>query len=280
MDNSIPINGVDPFKDEFNPSNFLILSSLGSGGIGTVYKVVKKESGEIMACKKIPLPSKGIDRVQKTTLCSKESSMTIKAYYALEKEEGIMSPEYLGFYVTNKDYYLYLSVADSDAVTLNSLCGSTEYTSEHQNTIIKKLVRAVNALHSHDVYHMDLNMSNIMYSTTTTNLWIVDFGMSTTSKNTIGLHRGTPEFISPEMAMGYDFIISNSQDIWALGVCIFALSTKTYPHKITRNTGKKFKKDFNTAFPDKEFQYQGAVKMCFLHQEHRPTSLALDVLIN
>lgn len=279
MNKSTPILNA-PFNDEFDPSNFLILSSLGSGGIGTVFKVVSKETGEIMACKKIPLPTKGIDRVQKTTLCSKESSMTIKAFYALEKEEGIMSPEYLGSYISNKDYYLYLSVADSDAVTLTLFCGSTEYTTEHQNIIIKKLVRAVHALHSHNVYHMDLSMSNIMYSVTTNNLWIVDFGMSTITKSITGTHRGTPEFISPEMVMGYDFIISNSQDIWALGVCIFALSTKTYPHKVIRETGKKYKKDFNTVFPDKEFQYQKAVKMCFLHQEHRPTALALNTLIN
>lgn len=93
---------------------------------------------------------------------------------------------------------------------------------ERNKNIIKGVIAGVNFLHSHDIIHSDLKMTNIMVSTDDIPI-IVDFDLSKLSSNTIKLARmsGTRFYLAPETVRNH--IYSPKMDVWAVGIIIYLL---------------------------------------------------------
>ena len=97
--------------------------------------------------------------------------------------------------------------------------------------IFKKIVETVQVIHNNEIYHLDLNLNNILLSDGY-NIKIIDFGLAETYENTkngkLNDYRGTKPFEPPQMEanMEYDPI---KADIFSLGVTLFVLVWGTYP---------------------------------------------------
>ena len=93
--------------------------------------------------------------------------------------------------------------------------------------LFSQLVDAVQYLHSRNVFHRDIKLTNIMHKED--KICLLDFGLSTSSNYVREfLYCGTPTYMAPEMLSknGYE---GSQIDVWCIGVCIFKCLTGKYP---------------------------------------------------
>jgi len=105
-----------------------------------------------------------------------------------------------------------------------------ELSLERAVTVAIEVADALGAAHRHGIVHRDLKPENVMLAGTEVKL--LDFGIAlledTTERLTLaGQLLGTPEYMSPEQCIGGD--IDERTDIYALGVLLYEMLTKTVP---------------------------------------------------
>jgi serine/threonine protein kinase len=106
-------------------------------------------------------------------------------------------------------------------------------------TIVEQVAAALDYAHQHGIIHRDLKPGNILFHTDG-RLLLTDFGIAKvlnepTNENapavltltSTGMMIGTPEYLSPEQAMGLP--IDNRSDIYSLGIVLFQLLSGRVP---------------------------------------------------
>jgi len=109
-----------------------------------------------------------------------------------------------------------------------------------------QILEGVEHLHANGVCHRDLKPENLLLEKNSTNLKIIDFGLSNLySKPTDTLQTacGSPCYAAPEMIAGKDYN-GLSVDIWSCGVILFAMLCGYLPFE-DPNTDKLYKKICN-----------------------------------
>ncbi len=103
--------------------------------------------------------------------------------------------------------------------------------------IVFKCAKALHYAHSRGVIHRDIKPSNIML-TSDGDVRIIDFGISVCEDSDVSMIQGiagSPSYMSPEQVRSEE--LSNSSDIYSLGVVMYELLTGHRPFK-AGNLGK------------------------------------------
>ncbi len=201
---------------------YQVIEELGSGGMGKVYKVIDKEVKEKIAIKvlrpEISFDERIIERFRnELKLARKISHPNVCRMYDLLKEKGryFITMEY----ISGED--LKSTIARVGQLSVGKALAIAEQ-------ICKGLAEA----HKLGVVHRDLKPQNVIIDRQG-DARIMDFGIAQTH-TTKGLTEpgvmiGTPEYMSPEQAVGE--VIDQRSDIYSLGVLLFELLTGTLPFK-------------------------------------------------
>ena len=98
-----------------------------------------------------------------------------------------------------------------------------------------KITKVLKEIHSHNIIHKDINLSNIVLNPKTEELKIIDFGISTIlSRETPTLKHpnileGTLPYISPEQTGRTNRYLDYRTDFYSLGVTFYQLLTQELP---------------------------------------------------
>jgi predicted ATPase/signal transduction histidine kinase/tRNA A-37 threonylcarbamoyl transferase component Bud32 len=90
-------------------------------------------------------------------------------------------------------------------------------------------------LHQRQIMHKDINPSNIVYDTSTAQIWLIDFGSAAIlSRESPAFHtphvlEGTPAYMSPEQTGRMNRAIDYRTDFYSLGVTLYELLTGHLP---------------------------------------------------
>ncbi len=197
------------------PGRFQILSQIGSGGMGIVYKVRDLETGEIVALK----------------LLKPEIASDPRMREELRKEVCLARK------VTHKNVCRIHEFYRSDAASCISMefVGGESLLSRLRRAgalpvrdsieITRQICAGLREAHAHGIVHRDLKPANIMIDAAGV-VKIMDFGIARLSQESgqlTGTLVGTPEYMAPEQielkAMG------PRTDIYSLGLLLYEMVT-------------------------------------------------------
>ena len=198
-----------------------IISQLGQGGMGAVYKARDNELDRLVALK--------IIRPELTT-----NPEMLKRF----KQELILARQ-----VTHRNVIRIFDLGQADGfkfITMEYLEGQDlravlrekgKLPPEDAAKIILQICRALEAAHSEGVIHRDLKPQNIMMDANG-RAYVMDFGIARSAylpgMTQTGALVGTPEYMSPEQAKGEK--LDERSDLFSLGVILYELIVGKSPY--------------------------------------------------
>ena len=221
------------------------IQELGTGGFSKVFRVKNLMTGEIFACKELPVKK-------------------IKDKEKFNKEINIMSkcdhPNIIKLVEIYEDKrFIELIMEECYGGTLfDRLLKNMEeegetFSEKEAAKIFKQIMSAIYYCHSQGIAHRDLKMENVLfiYNTTDSPIKVIDFGLSelqTLPENLMEILSGeknmvmtgsvgTPHYISPEVLQGK---YNQKCDLWSAGVILYAMLSGSFP--FDGNTDKEIYK--------------------------------------
>ena len=204
-------------------SNFEILTQLGKGSFGAVYKVLRKTDNKIYAMKIVNIPN----------LSQKEINNSLNEIRILA---SIHNPHVVSyheaFYSENtKTLHLimdYLDDSDLENKIISYKKSNKQFLEKEIWKIFKQIVIGLKSLHDNKIIHRDLKSANIFLDKNGI-CKIGDMNVSKVIKNSIlnNTQTGTPYYASPEIwnDKPYNF----KTDIWSLGCILYEICTLKPP---------------------------------------------------
>ena len=222
---------------------YQILSPLGSGGAGAVYRAVQLSMNREVALKVLKR--------------HEDHDHAFKERFLREARAAgqINHPNVVTVYdVGQHSGRLYMSmelVGDGDAETVARNAGGA--LSERQAlTIIRDAAAGLHAIHEANIIHRDIKPSNLFVNADSVTK-IGDLGMAKADHENVSITKtgaalGTPAFMAPEQARGEDEIDARV-DIYALGATLYFLLTGGPPYT-GRNVFTVLRQIINDPIPD------------------------------
>lgn len=201
--------------------HYRILSKLGEGGMGVVYRAEDTKLKREVAIKFLPRPIAASDQERERFKIEAQTAaalnhVNIATIYAIEEvdNEAFIVMEYIkGRELKDK--------IDAGPVPIDNTLD-----------IAIQISRGLQAAHAKGVIHRDIKSANIML-TDKDDVKIMDFGLAKRGGQTKltkeGTTLGTVSYMSPEQARGDE--VDQRSDIFSLGVLLYEMLTGQLPFK-------------------------------------------------
>jgi eukaryotic-like serine/threonine-protein kinase len=211
-----------------------IVSMLGEGGMGAVYKARDCELDRLVALKVIrpefALQEEVLQRFkQELILARKITHKNVIRIFDLGEADGVkfITMEF----IEGKD--LSSLIREKGRLGFDQ-CAETIY----------QVCTALDAAHSEGVVHRDLKPQNIMVDKNG-RVIVMDFGIARTMEQSSGMTHtgalvGTPDYMSPEQVMGEK--VDARSDLFTLGIIFFQLLVGQLPFRADTVQGAMFKR--------------------------------------
>ncbi|MCP5067255.1 MAG: protein kinase, partial [bacterium] len=227
LEESLPPRGAGTgsgFESAGEPSEsvrYQIVSELGRGGMGIVYKAIDSVLDRSVAFKVLPDALKDNPQALKNFLREAKSAAklnhpNIVTVYDAGEQQG--------------RYYIAMEYVDGttlkEIVRRRGLIAPTGVLH-----VALQMCEGLRYAHSQKVVHRDIKTANTMW-TREKKAKIMDFGLAKVVeevRNHTTLVSGTPYYMSPEQTLGKN--VDHRTDIYSLGVTLFELATGTLPFK-------------------------------------------------
>ncbi len=216
--------------DSTHIEGYRILSELGRGGMGVVYKAIQTSTKRQVALKVLlegPIISRTARRrfereVELAAQLSHSNIVTIL-------ESGIASGRY------------YFAMQYVEGQRLDHYIADRNLELEAKLLLFVKICRAVNYAHQRGVIHRDLKPSNIIVDEHG-EPHVLDFGLAKLADKDVGEEHamismtgqvmGTLPYMSPEQTTGSSSDIDTRTDVYSLGVILYEMLTGRYPYTV------------------------------------------------
>ena len=201
-------------------SHYKILSKLGQGGMGVVYKAEDLRLNRLVALKF--LPPESLSETQKQRFLQEARTA------ALLNHPNICPI----FDVGESDGKLFFAMAFIEGKTLPALMNGQPQDIDTAVNITLQLLNGLEEAHKRGVIHRDMKGNNIVI-TSQGNAYILDFGLALRDGHTrltegAGI-LGTPSYMSPEQAQGLP--VDHRTDLWSVGVVLYEMLTGRVPFR-------------------------------------------------
>ena len=200
--------------------NYKLLSKIGKGAFGKVFKVQNKKTNKILALKII----KKSEREEENEELLNEIEIMIK----LEHPNIIKIYDY---YLNKNNYYIIMEYV-SGGELYDYINKEKKFSERKTKIIMSQLLHALNYLHSNNIVHRDIKPENILIEKSKLNcpfenelginLKLIDFGTChfLHKNDYLTLKVGSPYYIAPEVLKKK---YNNKCDIWSAGIIMHIL---------------------------------------------------------
>jgi serine/threonine protein kinase len=199
-------------------SRYRIVSRLGKGGMGEVFRADDLILGQAVALKFLPESAKG------------NLNLLTRFYDEVRIARQIAHKNVCRVYdIGEVDGQPYLSMEYIDGEDLASLLRRIgRLPADKAIEFARKICAGVAAAHAQGVLHRDLKPANIMVDARG-EVHITDFGLAAIAEQLQGseIRSGTPAYMAPEQLSGKE--VSAQSDIYALGLVLYEMFTGKPP---------------------------------------------------
>jgi serine/threonine protein kinase len=202
-------------------SHYRVLSLLGAGGMGEVYKAEDTRLKRIVALKFLPLTAVQ-DPAAKERLLHEAQAASALDHPNICTIHEIDETE---------DGRVFIAMAFYEGETLRQKIASGALTIDVALDVVVQVARGVAAAHDAGIVHRDIKPANVMV-TAKGEVKLLDFGVAKLQGNTAltrtGTTLGTLAYMAPEQIMGRE--ASGRSDVWSLGIDFnFPVETSQLP---------------------------------------------------
>lgn len=201
--------------------HYEVISELGRGGMGVVYKAWEPSLNRHVAIKALGehlLGDEGL--IERFT-------REAKSMAAINHPNVIQV-----FYIGMEDRQPYFAMEFIEGVSLDDLLrGNQVLTVAHAKEILRQACAGLAVAHERDLVHRDIKPANLMICNDGT-VKVVDFGIAQTREygdklTNTGEFVGTPGYLSPEVCTGKE--VDARSDIFALGIVFYEMLAGKVP---------------------------------------------------
>jgi serine/threonine-protein kinase len=200
-----------------------VVSELGQGAMGIVYKAKDPKINRFLAIKTIRFS----DEFEPNKI------REVKDRFMREAEIAgkLAHPSIVAIYDVGEDYDLtYMAMEYLEGESLQKYCRKGFLLPLRKILyVVSEVALALDYAHRHGVIHRDVKPANIMLLKDG-KVKVTDFGIAkavSSSQTKSGIVLGTPNYMSPEQINGHD--LDGRSDIFSLGVVLFELLTGVLP---------------------------------------------------
>jgi len=203
-------------------SQYEILGELGRGGMSTVYKARQIALDRIVALKVVPKEF------------THDKDFVTRLRREAQSSAKLAHPNIVTTYdVGELGGYPFITLEYLSGGTLSEHIHKYGKLSEDQiKKIIIPILEGLSYSHAKGVVHRDIKSSNIMFNEHQHPI-LMDFGIARSTEGTkltkTGTTIGTPEYMSPEQAMGKDTDLRS--DLYSIGVVMYEMATCNVPFR-------------------------------------------------
>lgn len=205
-------------------SHYKIVSEIGRGGMGIVYKAEDMKLNRTVAVKVLPAAALGSEEdkarfFREAQAAAQLQHANIATVYAIEEttsDEGEVQP------------FIAMEFIDGDTLTERIKQGPLKLEDARQFAV--QVAMALEAAHEKNIVHRDVKSGNVMI-TKKGYAKVLDFGLAKTAQSTkltqLGSTLGTVAYMSPEQARGDE--VDLRSDLWSLGVLLYEMVSGRLP---------------------------------------------------
>lgn len=204
-----------------NIGRYEIISEIGQGAMGVVYRALDPMLERTVAIKTISLD-----------LSKDEFEEFEQRFYREAKSAGRLNhPNIVTIHdVGNTDNVAYMAMEFLEGVELRDIMDAgAQLEIDKIVEIVSQVADGLEFAHEHGVVHRDIKPSNIMILKNGL-AKITDFGIAlipSSSRTMAGMVLGSPKYMSPEQVVGQD--VDRRSDIFSLGVMLYEMLTGKPP---------------------------------------------------
>ncbi len=199
-----------------------IMSRLGRGGMGAVYKARQVSMDRLVALKVLP------------PVLAKDKNFIERFFREARAVARLNHPNIVqGIDVGVAEKYYYFAMEFVDGETVQSILGKGPMDEKPALAIVLQIAQALHHASRHDMIHRDVKPDNIMVTSAGV-AKLCDLGLAKSlagdsSVTQTGLAVGTPHYISPEQARGEDGVDVRA-DIYSLGATLYHMVAGRTPY--------------------------------------------------
>ena len=195
---------------------FDLLEKLGEGSYGAVYKAVHKESGQLLAIKKVPVDTDLQEIIKEISIMQQCDSPYVVKYY--------------GSYFKDQDLWIVMEFCGAGSVSDIMRVRKKTCTEAEIATILQSTLKGLEYLHYKRKIHRDIKAGNVLLNSEGS-AKLADFGVAGQLTDTMAKRNtviGTPFWMAPEVIqeVGYDC----RADVWSLGITAMEMAEGKPPY--------------------------------------------------
>jgi tetratricopeptide (TPR) repeat protein len=209
---------------------FSILDEIGRGGMGTVYRVRDRLSGQEVALKRVMLPVESLEFMSMSDHEDIRLALTDEfRTLASLRHPNIISVQSYGFDNERQPYFSMELLANvTDIVSF-----AREQSFEDRIELAIQLLHGLRYLHRRNILHRDLKPSNVLVADG--NVKIVDFGLAATTEKASGLG-GTLGYMAPEQLRGQNASVAS--DLYSFGLLLYEMLGTSHAYDTSASPSK------------------------------------------
>ncbi|MBF0502478.1 MAG: serine/threonine protein kinase [Candidatus Riflebacteria bacterium] len=213
-------------KDQIIGRHYKIISQLGVGGMGQVFRAVDINLGREVAIKFLTPDAAKEEELVNRFLNEGRVLATIRHravvdIYASDVDEELKIPFLVMELVDGQSFEQFKMTLHGDPPRLLRM--------------IIDLLEGIHACHQKNIIHRDIKPANVLVNREG-QLKIVDFGIAKTAMKVtrVGVAMGTPHYMAPEQCLGKGDI-TTAADVYAIGIMFWELLTGKVPFDVEKD---------------------------------------------